>query len=76
MNVQFAVHEDQVYVIEINPRASRTVPFVSKARGVPLARLATFLCLGQKLSSLGPLPALQLGTYYIKAPVFPWAVSI
>jgi carbamoyl-phosphate synthase large subunit len=73
MNVQFAVHEDQVYVIEINPRASRTVPYVSKARGVPLARLATFLCLGQKLKDLGPLPPLaEAGTYFIKAPVFPW----
>jgi len=73
MNVQFAVFEDEVYVIEINPRASRTVPYVSKARGVPLARLATFLCLGQKLASLGPLPPLaEPGTYFIKAPVFPW----
>lgn len=73
MNVQFAVHQDQVYVIEINPRASRTVPYVSKARGVPLARLATFLCLGQKLKDLGPLPPLaEAGTYFIKAPVFPW----
>ena len=73
MNVQFAVHEGQVYVIEINPRASRTVPYVSKARGVPLARIATFLCLGQKLKDQGPLPPLaEAGTYYIKAPVFPW----
>ncbi|MEC9388907.1 MAG: carbamoyl-phosphate synthase large subunit [Myxococcota bacterium] len=73
MNVQFAVHEGEVYVIEINPRASRTVPYVSKARGVPLARLATFLCLGKKLRDLGPLPPLApAGTYFIKAPVFPW----
>jgi carbamoyl-phosphate synthase large subunit len=73
MNVQFAVYEGDVYVIEINPRASRTVPYVSKARGVPLARLATFLCLGKKLKDLGPLPPLaEAGTYYIKAPVFPW----
>lgn len=73
MNVQFAVYEGDVYVIEINPRASRTVPYVSKARGVPLARLATFLCLGKKLKDLGPLPPLaEAGTYFIKAPVFPW----
>ncbi len=73
MNVQFAVMDGDVYVIEINPRASRTVPYVSKARGIPLARLATFLCLGQKLKDLGPLPPLApAGTYYIKAPVFPW----
>jgi carbamoyl-phosphate synthase large subunit len=73
MNVQFAVHQEDVYVIEINPRASRTVPFVSKARGIPLARLATFLCLGQKISELGPLPPLADDSiYFIKAPVFPW----
>ena len=73
MNVQFAVLDEKVYVIEINPRASRTVPYVSKARGIPLARLATFLCLGSKLGDLGPLPPLATaGTYFIKAPVFPW----
>ena len=53
MNVQFAVKEKDVYVIEVNPRASRTVPFVSKAIGVPLAKYATRLMLGEKLSSLG-----------------------
>jgi carbamoyl-phosphate synthase large subunit len=74
MNGQFAVHEDQVYVIEVNPRASRTVPFVSKARGVPLARLATFLCLGKTMAELGALPPLaDRSMYCIKAPVFPWA---
>jgi carbamoyl-phosphate synthase large subunit len=73
MNVQFAVLDGEVYVIEINPRASRTVPYVSKARGVPLARLATMLCLGKKLRELGPLPPLaDKSTYFIKAPVFPW----
>ncbi|MGB0640294.1 MAG: carbamoyl-phosphate synthase large subunit, partial [Myxococcota bacterium] len=73
MNVQLAVLDDEVYVIEINPRASRTVPYVSKARGVPLARLATLLCLGKKLRDLGPLPPLaDKSTYFIKAPVFPW----
>ncbi len=74
MNVQFAVREAKVYVIEINPRASRTVPYVSKARGIQLARLATFLCLGKRMDELGPLPGLaEAGTYYIKAPVFPWS---
>ena len=73
MNVQLAVLDDEVYVIEINPRASRTVPYVSKARGVPLARMATMLCLGKKLRDLGPLPPLaDKSTYFIKAPVFPW----
>ncbi len=74
MNVQFAVQNDTVYVIEVNPRASRTVPFVSKARGAPLASLATRLCLGATLAELGQLPdSVPDGTYFIKAPVFPWA---
>ena len=73
VNVQFAVQNGVVYVIEVNPRASRTVPYVSKARGVPLAAMATRLCLGERLSDLGELPALaENGTYFIKAPVFPW----
>jgi carbamoyl-phosphate synthase large subunit len=55
INIQFAVHgDDDLYVIEANPRASRTVPFVSKAVGVPLAKLATRLVLGERLSDLGP----------------------
>jgi carbamoyl-phosphate synthase large subunit len=74
MNVQFAVQNDQVFVIEVNPRASRTVPFVSKAKGIALASLATRLCLGQKISDFGPLPSsVPQGTFFIKAPVFPWA---
>jgi carbamoyl-phosphate synthase large subunit len=74
MNVQFAVQNEQVFVLEVNPRASRTVPYISKARGVPLATLATRLCLGDKLSDLGELPEIgSNGTYFIKAPVFPWA---
>jgi carbamoyl-phosphate synthase large subunit len=56
MNVQFAVHAGDLYVIEANPRASRTVPFVSKAIGVPLAKMACRLMLGEKLADLG-LPA-------------------
>ena len=53
MNVQFAVKDKDIYIIEANPRASRTVPFVSKAIGVPLAKYATRLMLGEKLSSVG-----------------------
>jgi len=53
MNVQFAVKDDQLYVIEVNPRASRTIPFVSKATGIPLAKLATKVMLGQTLEELG-----------------------
>ena len=73
VNVQFAVQAGVVYVLEVNPRASRTVPYVSKATGVPLARLATRLCLGEKLRDLGPLPGVVGGRFYIKAPVFPWS---
>jgi len=53
MNVQYAVKDEQIYVIEVNPRASRTVPFVSKAIGVPLAKLAALVMSGQDLESLG-----------------------
>jgi carbamoyl-phosphate synthase large subunit len=53
MNVQYAIKDDQLFVIEVNPRASRTIPFVSKATGVPLAKLATKVMLGQTLAELG-----------------------
>ncbi len=53
MNVQYAIKDDQLYVIEVNPRASRTIPFVSKATGVPLAKLATKVMLGKKLHEVG-----------------------
>jgi carbamoyl-phosphate synthase large subunit len=53
MNVQYAIKEDQLYVLEVNPRASRTIPFVSKATGVPLAKLATKVMLGKSLEELG-----------------------
>jgi carbamoyl-phosphate synthase large subunit len=71
VNVQFAVQAGEVYVLEVNPRASRTVPFVAKATGVPLAKLATRLCLGEKLSDLRIRPKGQ-DLFFIKAPVFPW----
>ena len=72
VNIQYAIADDTVYVIEVNPRASRTVPFVSKAIGLPLARLATQICLGKKLGELGSLKKRGRGMYFIKAPVFPW----
>jgi carbamoyl-phosphate synthase large subunit len=53
MNVQFAVKNGDVYVLEVNPRASRTVPFVAKAIGVPLAKLAARVMAGQRLHDLG-----------------------
>ena len=72
VNVQFTIHEGEIYVIEVNPRASRTVPFVAKATGVPLANLATRLSLGEKLADLAPAYANHDGLFFVKAPVFPW----
>jgi carbamoyl-phosphate synthase large subunit len=78
MNIQFAIKDDRVYVLEVNPRASRTVPFVSKATGVPLARIAALVMAGQSLSSF-ELPEdltenLKINKrYFIKSPVFPFA---
>jgi carbamoyl-phosphate synthase large subunit len=84
VNLQFAIQrdaagEDHVYVIEVNPRASRTVPYVSKATGIPLAKIAARLMTGRKLSDLLPAQLASgkdLGTgahYYVKSPVFPWS---
>jgi len=72
MNVQFAVQNGVVYVIEVNPRASRTVPYLAKATGIPFAKLATRLALGQKIADLGDLTPWGAGYSFIKAPVFPW----
>ncbi len=79
MNVQYAIQRDKVFVIEVNPRASRTVPFVSKATGVPLAKIAARLMTGRKLREFLPENverATDLGTgncYFVKSPVFPWS---
>ena len=73
MNVQYAVAGGQVYVIEVNPRASRTVPYVSKATGVPLAKMATRLMLGTSLKELGLSEDLEVSSYFVKAPGFPFA---
>jgi len=72
INVQFAIQNDTVYVLEVNPRASRTVPFVAKATGLPIARVATRLLLGESLLGVGDLQKRGQGMYFIKAPVFPW----
>jgi carbamoyl-phosphate synthase large subunit len=91
MNIQFAIPRtaltslkplspdaDQVYVLEVNPRASRTVPFVSKATGVPMAKIAARLMTGRKLWEFLPSfierkADLDLGSFfYVKSPVFPW----
>jgi len=73
MNIQFAIKHDRVYVLEVNPRASRTVPFVSKATGVPLARIGALVMSGRKLKEFD-LPAdLTVDRYCVKSPVFPFA---
>lgn len=74
MNVQYAIQGDRVLVLEINPRASRTVPFVSKAVGVPLAKVATQLMMGRTLKELGFTSDFDsnLTHYHIKSPVFPF----
>ncbi len=72
MNVQFAIKEEEVYVLEVNPRASRTVPFVSKAIGVPLAKLAAKVMAGKKLSELGFTNEVVPPHYSVKEAVFPF----
>src|SRR5512140_2078245 len=72
MNVQFALREGTLYVLEVNPRASRTVPFVAKATGVPLARIAARLCLGDTLEEVGMTKEPVVPGVCIKAPVFPF----
>jgi carbamoyl-phosphate synthase large subunit len=89
MNVQFAIprahgakddgHDTTVYVLEVNPRASRTVPFVSKATGVPMAKIAARLMTGRKLREFLP-ENIERGTdldtgrcFFVKSPVFPWS---
>ncbi|MBC7344011.1 MAG: carbamoyl-phosphate synthase large subunit, partial [Clostridia bacterium] len=72
MNVQYAVRNDIVYVLEVNPRASRTVPFVSKATGLPLAKIATKLMLGKKLTELGITKEPEISHVAVKEAVFPF----
>jgi carbamoyl-phosphate synthase large subunit len=72
MNVQFAVKGDKVYVLEVNPRASRTAPFVSKAIGVPLAKLAAKVMCGMTLEELGYTREIVPPYFSVKAPVFPF----
>ena len=73
VNVQYAVRGETVYVIEANPRASRTVPFISKATGVPLAKAAARIMAGEKISELGlPSDTRQLDWFCMKEAVMPW----
>ena len=73
MNIQFAIKDDRVFVLEVNPRASRTVPFVSKATGVPLASIAALVMAGRTLSSFDLPEELSVNRFFIKSPVFPFA---
>ena len=72
MNIQFAVKNEELFVIEVNPRASRTVPFVSKTIGVPLAKLAAKVMAGEKLTDLGFTKEITPDHYAVKEAVFPF----
>ncbi len=74
MNIQFAIKDDRVYVLEVNPRASRTVPFVSKATNVPLPAIASLVMAGVKTLAEFNLPeVLPVNLCFVKSPVFPFA---
>jgi carbamoyl-phosphate synthase large subunit len=79
MNVQYAIKDGTVYVLEVNPRGSRTVPYVSKATGVPLPKVAVGLMLGRKLPELAHLTrgqtsgVLPVSKFFVKSPVFPFS---
>lgn len=72
INIQFIVYEDEVYVIEVNPRSSRTVPYISKVTGIPIVKIASRVILGEKLKDMGYTPGLAEKADYIaiKMPVF------
>jgi carbamoyl-phosphate synthase large subunit len=72
MNVQYAVKDDIVYVLEVNPRASRTTPFVSKATGVPLAKVAAKVMAGRSLAEQGIVEDLEVKRIFVKESVFPF----
>ena len=72
MNVQYAITDDTVYVLEANPRSSRTVPFISKATGTPLAKIAARLAAGRTLADLGFTDDQQAAGVFVKSPVFPF----
>ena len=79
VNIQFAIQRGTVFVIEVNPRASRTVPYVSKATGIPLAKVASRIMVGRTLREMLPEQVasgkdLETGPhFFVKSPVFPWA---
>src|SRR5207244_3012967 len=72
MNVQYATKDNVVYVLEVNPRASRTVPYLSKAVGLSLAKVAAKVMTGRTLAELGLKSDLQVAGVFVKSPVFPF----
>jgi carbamoyl-phosphate synthase large subunit len=72
MNVQYAIKDNVVYVLEVNPRASRTVPYLSKASGVPLAKVAAKIMAGRTLAELGFTRDIEVAGVFVKSPVFPF----
>ncbi len=72
MNVQYALKDDMVYVLEVNPRSSRTVPYISKATGVPMAKIAARVAAGRTLAQLGLTEDLRAAGVFVKSPVFPF----
>jgi carbamoyl-phosphate synthase large subunit len=72
MNTQFAIKHETIYVLEVNPRATRTVPYLSKATGIPLAKIAARVMAGKTLAQLGLTEDLQVAGVFVKTPVFPF----
>ena len=72
MNIQYAIKDDTVYVLEVNPRSSRTVPYISKATGVPMAKVAARVAAGKRLAELGLVEDLNAAGVFVKSPVFPF----
>ena len=72
MNTQYAIKDDTVYVLEVNPRSSRTVPYISKATGVPMAKIAAQIAAGRTLAELGLVDDLEAAGVFVKSPVFPF----
>jgi carbamoyl-phosphate synthase large subunit len=72
MNIQFAVKDNEIYILEVNPRASRTIPYVSKSIGVPLAKMAAKVMVGKSLDELGLSSEIELSHYTVKEAVFPF----
>ncbi len=72
MNIQFAVKDNEIYILEVNPRASRTIPYVSKSTGIPLAKMAAKVMVGKTLEELGLTSEKQLSHFTVKEAVFPF----